>query len=38
MSCWDGIRCIAFDQPEESGKCLICGGESTRRVHFAKAY
>ncbi len=32
------IRCIAFDQPEESGKCLVCGGESTQRVHFAKAY
>jgi len=32
------IRCIAFDQPEEPGKCLVCGGESNKRVHFAKAY
>jgi len=32
------VRCIAFDAPEEPGKCLVCGGESNRRVHFAKAY
>ena len=32
------IRCLAFDQPEEAGKCMICGGESKRRVHFARAY
>jgi prolyl-tRNA synthetase len=32
------IRCLAFDQPEETGRCIICGGESKRRVHFAKAY
>ena len=32
------IRCIAFDQPEESGTCLVCGGQSNKRVHFAKAY
>ncbi len=32
------IRCIAFDQPDEAGKCLVCGGESEKRVHFAKAY
>jgi len=32
------IRCIAFDQPEETGSCMICDGPSTRRVHYAKAY
>lgn len=32
------IRCIALDQPEEQGVCLICGGESKKRAHFAKAY
>jgi prolyl-tRNA synthetase len=32
------IRCLAFDQPEEDGRCVRCDGESTRRVHFAKAY
>jgi len=32
------IRCLAFDQPDESGSCMICGGASTKRAHFAKAY
>jgi prolyl-tRNA synthetase len=32
------IRCIAFDQPAERGTCVRCDGESSRRVHFAKAY
>ncbi len=32
------IRCIPFDQPEESGKCVITGEPSTKRVIFAKAY
>ena len=32
------IRCLAFDQPEEKGRCFVCGGDSTRRAHFAKAY
>jgi prolyl-tRNA synthetase len=32
------IRCIAFDQPREPGKCVRCGGDSDQRVHFAKAY
>jgi prolyl-tRNA synthetase len=32
------IRCLAFGQPEEKGKCIRCDGESTRRVHFARAY
>lgn len=32
------IRCIPFDQEEEFGKCVVCGGESKRRVAFAKSY
>jgi len=32
------IRCLAFDRPEEPGRCIACGGDSPRRVHFAKAY
>jgi prolyl-tRNA synthetase len=32
------IRCLAFDQPEEDGRCLLCGGSSKKRAHFAKAY
>jgi len=32
------IRCLAFDQAEETGRCVRCDGDSPRRVHFAKAY
>jgi prolyl-tRNA synthetase len=32
------IRCLAFDRPEESGACVVCGGPSSKRAHFAKAY
>jgi prolyl-tRNA synthetase len=32
------IRCLAFDQPAEAGKCVRCGEPSRKRVHFAKAY
>jgi prolyl-tRNA synthetase len=32
------IRCIPFDSPDEKGKCVACGGESPRRVLFARAY
>ena len=32
------IRCLAFDQPEESGSCIKCGEPSNKRAHFAKAY
>lgn len=32
------IRCIPFDAKEEAGKCICCGGESARRVIFAKSY
>jgi len=32
------IRCIPFDQPEESGKCVKSGQPSAKRVLFAKSY
>ncbi len=32
------IRCIPFDQEEESGMCIYCGKPSNKRVPFAKAY
>ncbi len=32
------IRCIPFDQPAETGKCILCGKESKEIVVFAKAY
>ncbi len=32
------IRCIPLDAPEEAGKCIFSGAESTKRVVFAKAY
>lgn len=32
------IRCIPFDAPVESGKCVYSGKPSSQRVLFAKAY
>jgi prolyl-tRNA synthetase len=32
------IRCISNDPPVESGRCIVCGGASKRRVIFARAY
>jgi prolyl-tRNA synthetase len=32
------IRCIPFDTPEESGKCIYSGKPSNRRVLFARSY
>ncbi len=32
------IRCIPFDQPDESGECIYSGKPSSKRVIFAKAY
>ncbi len=32
------IRCIPLDEAEESGKCILTGKPSTKRVIFAKAY
>jgi prolyl-tRNA synthetase len=32
------IRCIPLSGPSEKGKCICCGGPSSGRVVFAKAY
>jgi prolyl-tRNA synthetase len=32
------IRCIPLDWPEETGKCILTGKPSERRVLFARAY
>jgi prolyl-tRNA synthetase len=32
------IRCIPRDLSSESGRCIVCGGTSDRRVVFARAY
>ncbi|MBI2278944.1 MAG: proline--tRNA ligase [Candidatus Brennerbacteria bacterium] len=32
------IRCIPLNSEDEQGKCVRCGGDSPRRVIFAKAY
>jgi len=32
------IRCIPFDQPDTTGKCIYSGEESSQLVIFAKAY
>lgn len=31
-------RCYPFDQPEEAGACVKCGGDSTKRIVFARSY
>jgi prolyl-tRNA synthetase len=32
------IRCIPFNQPEESGNCIFTGQPSTKRAIFGKSY
>ena len=32
------IRCIPRDLPPETGRCIVCGGMSDRRVVFARTY
>lgn len=32
------IRCIANDEPDEAGKCILTGKPSNKRALFAKAY
>ena len=32
------IRCIPFDQENDTGTCVYCGKPSSKRVPFAKAY
>ncbi len=31
-------RCIPLDQPNDGGKCIVCGKPAKRRVIFARAY
>jgi len=31
-------RVIPFDQPEGTGKCIVCGENAEKKVYFAKAY
>ncbi|MDY6952293.1 MAG: proline--tRNA ligase [Thermodesulfobacteriota bacterium] len=32
------IRCIPLEGESETGTCVVCGGKSSKRVVFAKAY
>ena len=32
------VRCLPFDAPVQLGKCVICGGSSSKKAIFAKAY
>ena len=31
-------RCIPLDQPDGSGKCIVCGCNSTEKVYWSRAY
>jgi prolyl-tRNA synthetase len=31
-------RCIPLDQPDKSGRCIVCGEPARRKVYFARAY
>ncbi len=31
-------RCIPFDQPGGTGKCIVCGKQADKKVYFARAY
>ncbi len=31
-------RCIPFDQPDENGKCVVCGNPAEEVIIFARAY
>ncbi len=31
-------RCMPLDQPDEKGRCIVCGKEARRKVYFARAY
>jgi prolyl-tRNA synthetase len=31
-------RCIPLDQPGGTGPCVVCGGQATEKVYFARAY
>jgi prolyl-tRNA synthetase len=31
-------RVIPFDQPKDTGKCIVCGEDAEKKVYFARAY
>jgi prolyl-tRNA synthetase len=31
-------RNIPFEQPKETGTCIVCGNTAVQRVYFARAY
>jgi prolyl-tRNA synthetase len=31
-------RVIPFEQPEDGGKCIVCGEQAAKKVYFARAY
>jgi prolyl-tRNA synthetase len=31
-------RVIPFEQPDGSGKCIVCGNKAEKKVYFARAY
>jgi prolyl-tRNA synthetase len=31
-------RVIPFDQPDDEGKCIVCGEKAETKVYFARAY
>ena len=31
-------RLTSFDEPDEKGKCIVCGKDSEKRTYFAKSY
>jgi prolyl-tRNA synthetase len=31
-------RVIPFDQPDGTGKCIVCGNKAEKKVYFARAY
>jgi len=32
------VRCLALNEPDEEGVCMVTGRPSARRAHFARAY
>ncbi|GAA3976112.1 proline--tRNA ligase [Hymenobacter antarcticus] len=32
------VRCLALNEPDEDGTCMVTGKPSTRRAYFARAY
>ncbi|MBC8083351.1 MAG: proline--tRNA ligase, partial [Hymenobacter sp.] len=32
------VRCLALNEPDEDGVCMVTGQPSVRRAYFARAY